>query len=71
MHVQAYIWVFFTCFILTRTVTVMKNTATPEPKTVSKRVEKVHVQPVRVSDMGMGIRASKEIEKKHPAEATV
>ena len=51
----------------------MKNTATPEPKTASKRAEKEHVQPARVSDMGMGIRASasKEIEKKQPAAATV
>lgn len=46
----------------------MKNTETPEPKPASKRVEREHVQPVRVSDMGMGMRASKEIEKKQPAE---
>lgn len=47
----------------------MKNTTSPEPKPVSKRADKGHVQPVvRVSDMGMGIRASnKEIEKKQPA----
>ena len=65
MHVQAYIWVFFFMFYFNnRTVTVMKNTETPEPKPVSKRAERVHVQPVRVSDMGMGLRASKEIEKK-------
>ena len=44
----------------------MKNTATPEPKPASKRAERDYVQPVRVSDMGMGIRASKEIEKKQP-----
>jgi len=47
----------------------MKKTASPEP--VSKREAKEHVQPVRVSDMGMGIKASKEIEKKQPVAATV
>jgi len=51
----------------------MKNTSSPEPKTVSKRAEKEYVQPARVSDMGMGKKAldSKEVEKKQPAAATV
>lgn len=56
-------------FYFNTTVTVMKKTASPEP--VSKREAKEHVQPVRVSDMGMGIKASKEIEKKQPVAATV
>lgn len=49
----------------------MKNTATPEPKTASKRAEKEHVQPLRVSDMGMRIKASTETEKKQQATAAV
>ena len=49
----------------------MKNTETPEPKPASKKVEKEQVQPLRVSDMGMGIKASKEIEKKQPAVIAV
>lgn len=31
----------------------MKNTVSPQPKSDSKRAEKEHVQPIRVSDMGM------------------
>lgn len=57
----------FYMFYFNRTVTVMKNTETPEPQPASKRAERVYVQPARVSDMGMGLRASKEIEKKQPA----
>lgn len=49
----------------------MKNTATPDPKPASKRAEKEHVQPPRVSDMGMGMRASKEVDKKQPATTAV
>lgn len=49
----------------------MKNTAAPEPQPVPKRAEKDQVQPVRVSDMGMGMKASKEVEKKQQAATTV
>ena len=49
----------------------MKNTVSPEPKPVLKKA-RVEVEPVRVSDMGMGIKASnKEVEKKQPATAAV
>ena len=71
MHVQAYMGIFY-MFYFTRTViTVMKKTVSSKPKSVSKRTEMEHVQPVRVSDMGMGTKASKEVEKKQPIAATV
>lgn len=49
----------------------MTNTVSPKPKFVSKRTEREHVQAVRVSDMGMGTKASKEVEKKQSIAETV
>ncbi|WP_018342324.1 hypothetical protein [Cytophaga aurantiaca] len=49
----------------------MKNTATPEPKSVSKKTEKDNVQPVRVSDMGMRRKVTSEGEVKQSVTATV
>ncbi len=44
--------------MLTKTVTTMKKTESPTPVTVAPRAEKETVRTVRVSDMGMRIKAS-------------
>ena len=71
MHVQAYMGIFYMFYFTQTVITVMTNTAPPKPKSVSKRTEREHVQPVRFSDMGMGTKASIEVEKKQPIVATV
>lgn len=57
--------------MLTKTVTTMKKTESPTPATVAQRAEKETVKTVRVSDMGMRIKASQvaETEKKQTTAA--
>ena len=59
-------------YLLTKPVTTMKKTESPTPATVAQRAEKETVSTVRVSDMGMRIKASKgtETTKKQSAVAS-
>lgn len=49
----------------------MKNSTAPKTKSVSSETEKKNVHPVRVSDMGMRVKVSKEFEKEQPSVVSI